>query len=249
MTPIKKAMIFAAGKGTRLQPLTLSMPKPLVPVAGQPTLFHVLQNLVDAGVVEVVMNLGYMADKIEESLYIAQLSGYFPQLTLHFSYEDQLLETGGGLKKALPLLGEGAFFVVNADAVWQEETFPLLPELAQKWDAHKMGALLAVVPTMQAHKFRTDGDLHLKTDGTLTFARDKKLAPYIYAGIHITTADVVANFPKDNFSLTEVWRPMADHGGLYGHVYSHPWADMGSPRGLSAANSIMADRNPYSKAI
>ena len=238
---VKSAMVFAAGRGMRLRPLTLTKPKPLVPVDGKPVLMRTLEHLAKAGVVEVVINIQYLGDKLEEAVYLAQMDGQFPELTIHFSYEPELLETGGGLKKALPLLGEGPFLLVNSDAVWLEDQNPLLPKIVEAFDPETMEDLLAVVPTKTAAAFRETGDFELES-GTLQFTADKENAPYIYAGIQVATPKLVEGIEDEKFSLTVPWRNLAAKGKLHGFVYDGPWAEMGTHEGLTAANNLLANQ-------
>lgn len=235
----KRAFVLAAGKGTRLKPLTDTTPKPLVPVGGRPAILRLLQQLEDAGVQEVVINLHYMSNQLERAIGLAQLSGYFPELTIHFSYEPELLETGGGLKHALPLLGEGPFYVINSDCVWLEDHYPLLPGLAENFDESFMKTLLAVVPTGIAKAFRQTGDFDMSPAGALRFSAQKEFAPYIYCGVHVATAAIVEDWPEDIFSLAKPWKELAKAGTLQGWVYRGPWADMGTPQGLKVANQIL----------
>jgi MurNAc alpha-1-phosphate uridylyltransferase len=237
---LKRAFILAAGKGTRLGEITKTTPKPLVSVAGQPVLMRLLQTLENAGVQEVVINLHYLGEQIEQAIGIAQLSGYFPRLTIHFSYELELLETGGGLKHALPMLGDGPFYVINSDCVWLEDQYPMLEDLAANFDPSFMKTLLAVVPTGIAKGFRKTGDFDLSPAGSLRFSVQKEFAPYIYCGVHVATADVVKDWSEKAFSLAAPWKQMAKEGQLQGWVYRGPWVDMGTPEGLDVAKQLLA---------
>ena len=247
MTMVTSAMVFAAGRGMRLRPLTLTKPKPLVPVGGTPVLMRTLEALASAGVLEVVINIQYLGDKLEEAVYMAQMDGQFPELTIHFSYEPELLETGGGLKKALPLLEGEPFLLINSDAVWLEHKTPLLKNIVEAFDPKTMVDLLAVVPTSTASAFRSTGDFDLE-NGTLQFSKDTATAPYIYAGIQVATSELVANIPDEKFSLTVPWRKLAEKNKLHGFVYEGAWAEMGTHEGLSAANDLIAAQKTVAKA-
>ena len=244
---LKTAFVLAAGKGTRLKPLTDTCPKPLISVAGQPALLRILHQLEEAGVEEVVINLQYLGDQIEHAIWMAQMAGQLQRLNIQFSYEADLLETGGGLKHALPLLPDGPFYVINSDAIWDELHAPVLPQLAAQFDENLMTTLLAVVPTESIGAFRQGGDFNMSPAGLLRFATDKATAPYVYCGIHVTTPDVVEDWPLEAFSLAMPWRDLAKEGRLHGSLYTGRWADMGTPAGLEAAHTIAAAQTTEKK--
>ena len=156
------AMVLAAGLGLRMRPLTQTVPKPLLEVGGRTMLDHALDRLEDAGVTQVVLNTHWLPEKIEG--HVKQRSG--PDIRI--SREDELLETGGGIAKALPILGDDAFYAANADIVWRDGTIPALHRLARAWDDDRMDALLMLTATVRATGYDGDGDFMMDPLGRLT---------------------------------------------------------------------------------
>lgn len=244
MTPhspyvITTAMVLAAGLGTRLRPLTDTTPKPLVNVGGLPVIIRSLIALKNAGIQRAVINTHHLAPMLEEAVKAAN-----PGLTLHFSREETLLETGGGIKKALPLLGEDPFVVVNSDAVWLEDACPLLRPLMNRFDVRAHDVLMAVVPTRRTTGFRNDGgDFVLDAaTGRLSRPADRALADVVYAGIHVMHPAFLALEGDGAFSLTRPWAEAARAGRLHGWLYDAPWVDMGSPTGLACARELIGQQ-------
>ena len=241
MTPtspylITTAMVLAAGLGSRLRPLTETTPKPLVNVGGMPVIIRSLVALKAAGIQRVVINTHHLAPMLEEAVKAAN-----PGLTLHFSREETLLETGGGIKKALPLLGEDPFVVVNSDAVWLEDAHPMLRPLMNRFDVRKHDVLMAVVPTSRTTAFREGGDFVLdQATGRLSRAADKAQADVVYAGIHVMHPAFLALESGERFSLTRPWEDAARAGRLHGWLYDAPWVDMGTPTGLACARELVS---------
>ncbi|MFZ2587556.1 MAG: nucleotidyltransferase family protein [Alphaproteobacteria bacterium] len=235
MSPIITCMLLAAGMGNRLKPLTDTTPKPLINVGGQPVILRALEAIKAAGITRVVINTHYLARMIETTVSANRMG-----LTIMFSREDDLLETGGGIKQALPLLGDAPFLVVNSDAVWDDSTHPLLRPLIQSFSTRKHDALLAVVPRTTTHVFRPEGgDFTLdKRTKKLTFAKDKSKAPFVYCGIHVTHPAFINFEPAGKFSLVRPWQSAAAQGRLHGYVYDGPWVDMGSHTGLECARTL-----------
>lgn len=217
-------MIFAAGLGTRMRPLTNTQPKPLIPVAGKPLIDHALDLLPPLQLSRKVMNLHAMPDQMR-----AHLSGQ----DITFSDEsDQLLETGGGLRHALPLLGDGPVFALNTDAVWLGPN-PLL-DLAAAWDPSRMDALLHVVPRPQAIGCEGPSFLDLAPDGTLS--RGTQMA---YTGAQIIKTDRIAAHPEPIFSLNAIWDEMKADGRLFGLTTSVKWCDVGRPQNIALAEDML----------
>jgi MurNAc alpha-1-phosphate uridylyltransferase len=245
MTPPRAAMLLAAGLGSRLRPLTDATPKPLINVGGTPVILRSLVAIHRAGVQRVVINTHYHARMVEDTVR-AHAPTLCPGLQVLFSREETLLETGGGIKKALPLLGENPFLVVNADAVWLEETTPILHTLITEFNAKKHDVLMGVVPTKNTREFRPEG-------GDLTFnPRTKHLtfpanvqdrlthADAVYMGIHITHPAFIAFEQAERFSLSQPWREAAAQGRLHGHMYKAAWVDMGTHTGLAIARRLLS---------
>jgi N-acetyl-alpha-D-muramate 1-phosphate uridylyltransferase len=220
-------MLFAAGFGTRMGAMTAKRPKPLIPVAGRALIDHALVLVENAGIAKTVVNLHYLPDQIR-----THLEGR----NVDFSDErDLILDTGGGLRFALPLLGDGPVFTLNSDAVWTGAN-PLV-ELWQKWDPGRMDGLLVVLPTDQATGHRGGGDFDLDAEGCLIRARGT--GRYVYLGAQILRTDGLRDFPEVSFSLNRLWDKMIDNGRLYGAVHHGGWADVGRPEGIALAEALL----------
>ena len=219
----RPAMIFAAGLGTRMGALTRDRPKALVEVAGEPLIDHALR-LTDAAVAApVVVNTHYRAE---------QLRAHLAPRPIRISHEPVLLETGGGLKAAIPLLGPAPVFTLNSDAVWAGPN--PLSQLDAAWD-DRMEALLLLLPPGAALGHRGSGDFSLGPDGRLA-----RGAPFIYSGAQIIRPGTAAEIAEDAFSLNRVWDRIAARGGLYGTVYTGRWCDVGRPDSLPLAEELLA---------
>jgi MurNAc alpha-1-phosphate uridylyltransferase len=183
----------------------------------------------------VVINTHYLGSLIESTVRANPMG-----LTVHFSREETLLETGGGIKKALPWLGENPFVVVNSDAVWKEAEHPLLRPLMAAFNAKKHDALMAVVPTEATAGFRAEGgDYALdKKTHRLKKPRDRKRADVVYTGIHVTHPAFIAFEPQEKFSLVKPWGEAEAEGRLHGHLYKGAWVDMGTHTGLHHAREL-----------
>jgi MurNAc alpha-1-phosphate uridylyltransferase len=229
-------MVLAAGLGTRMRPLTNDRPKALVEVAGRALIDHVLDRLAEAGVERAVVNVHWFADRLEAHL-AARKGG--PEIVIS-DERRELLETGGGLKKARKLLGDDPVFVANIDSVWIDRG-DALAELAELWDPERMDTALLLARREESIGFEGAGDVFLDDDGRLTFRGEAPSAPYAYMGVHITKPQVVENQPKGPFSLTRVWRPMAAEGRLYGAPLNGFWMHVGDPASRDAAERKLAE--------
>lgn len=215
------AMIFAAGLGTRMGALTAARPKPLITVAGQPLLDHAL-HIARAASPRIVVNTHYRADQIA-----AHLTGQPIQL----SHEPELLETGGGLRAALPLLNGNPVFTLNSDAVWRGPN--PLTTLATAW-RDDMEALLLLLPRTQAIGHTGPGDFTLDAENRLTRAPG-----LVYSGAQIIRTDDLTAIPEAKFSLNRLWDRMAARGTLYGLPYTGQWCDVGRPESLPLAEAML----------
>lgn len=215
------AMIFAAGLGTRMAPLTDDTPKPLIEVAGRPLIDHALELVADAGT--IVVNTHYLAPQVER--HLAARSA----VTIH---EPVLLDTGGGLKNALPLLGRDVAVTLNSDAVWRGEN--PVSALRSHWDPSRMEALLCLIPHARATGHPGGGDFGVGTQGRLT-----RGAEYIYTGLQILNCARLRGIESDVFSLNRVWDMMARDGGLFGMVYTGHWCDVGQPSSIALAEAML----------
>lgn len=228
-------MVLAAGLGTRMRPLTDDRPKALVEVAGQALIDHVLDRLAEVGVERAVVNVHWFADRLESHL---AARGRGPQIVISDERAD-LLETGGGLRKAIPLLGPDPVFVANIDSVWIDRG-DALNQLARLWNPSIMDAALLLARREGSIGFEGDGDFFLGDDGRLTFRGDAPEAPFAYMGVHICRPDYVAAGPDGPFSLSGFWRRSAAAGRLFGCVLDGDWMHVGDPQARDAAETRLA---------
>jgi len=239
MTAPTTAMVLAAGLGTRMRPLTDDRPKALVEVAGQALIDHVLRRLGESGVDRAVVNVHWFAERLESHL-AARADG--PEILIS-DERAELLETGGGLKKAAALLGTDPVFVANIDSVWTDNSAPgdtALNQLARMWNPSIMDAVLLLARREGSIGFEGGGDFFLAGDGRLTFRGEAAEAPFAYMGVHICRPDYVADGPDGPFSLSGFWRRSAAAGRLYGCVLDGDWMHVGDPQARDAAEAKLA---------
>ncbi len=232
---LKRAMVLAAGLGSRMRPLTNDRSKALVEVGGRALIDHMLDRLADAGVERAVVNVHYFADRLEQHLSARA----HPQIVISDEREE-LLETGGGLKKARALLGDEPVWVANIDSVWSERR-SALRALAEAWDPAKMDVALLLAPLDRSLGFEGNGDVFLEADGRLRFRGEAPHAPYAYMGVHITKPQVVDEGPDGPFSLSAIWRRLADEGRLYGVAMDVFWMHVGDPATLDEAEARLME--------
>ena len=231
--PPKSAMVLAAGLGKRLRPITDSLPKPLVEVAGRPLVLHALDRLALAGVERAVVNLHYKPEMLE-----AALAGCArPRIEL--SREPKLLETGGGVKKALPLLGE-TFFAVNADVFWIDGAAPALTRVAGSFDDKKVDILLLMQRTVGAVGYDGPGDYFVDPLGAPRRRGEREIAPYIFAGIQIMHRRLFDDVADTVFSLKKLYDRAEDAGRLGAVIHDGEWFHVGTPEGLAATRARLA---------
>jgi MurNAc alpha-1-phosphate uridylyltransferase len=234
MTMPTRAMVLAAGKGLRLRPITLSRPKPLVEVGGQTMLDGALDRLAEAGVAEAVVNAHHLGHMIE-----AHLKGR-ARPRIHLSHEEALLETGGGVKKALPLLGEEPFFVVNGDILWRDGKVPALRRLAEAWDGAVMDALLLMQSTASAIGYEGSGDFVMDQLGRLRRRKENEVAPFLFAGLQILAPALFEGTPDGPFSLNLIYDRALAAGRLYGLRHDGTWYHVGTPEDLQRVEAALA---------
>jgi N-acetyl-alpha-D-muramate 1-phosphate uridylyltransferase len=235
--PVKptKAMVLAAGLGVRMRPLTDNMPKPLVQVAGRALLDHVLDRLDDAGVTEAVVNVHYLPDQIIQ--HVASRSR--PRVIIS-DERDQVLGTGGGVVKALPLLGPAPFFHVNSDTMWIDGVRSNLARLAEAFDPERMDILLLMAPTTSSIGYAGRGDFAMLPDGRLRRRGEHQVVHFVYAGAAILSPALFADVPAGAFSLTLLFDRAVDRGRLFGLRLEGVWMHVGTPEAVAAAEAALA---------
>jgi MurNAc alpha-1-phosphate uridylyltransferase len=226
-----KAMILAAGLGLRMRPITQTLPKPLVPVAGRTMLDRVLDHLdrVDAG--RKVINLHWLGETIR-----SHLDG---RDDIVFSPEPELLETGGGVAKALPMLGADPFFVCNADMIWTDGAEPALTRLVRAFDAGRMDGLLLLQAVETAFGYEGKGDFHLRPDGRLARRKPDETTPLMFAGVQILHPRLFENHPGGAFSLNLLYDKAIAAGRLFGLAHDGGWYHIGTPPALAEAEALL----------
>ncbi len=220
------AMILAAGLGKRMRPLTASQPKPLVRVAGKALIDHALDRLAEAGVAKAVVNVHYLAAALEAHV----LARAVPKVTVS-DERAQLLETGGGMVKALSQLPD-PFFALNADNIWLDGPKSAFHDLSRRWDPEAMDALLLVVPHVRAANFDGTGDFHMDPLGRLSRRRDGRIAPFIYTGIQLVSHRLMRDAPEGPFSTNILWNRAMEEGRLYGLSFTGLWFEVGTPQAI-----------------
>jgi MurNAc alpha-1-phosphate uridylyltransferase len=223
-------MVLAAGLGVRMRPLTDRMPKPLVPVAGSPLLDHVLDKLADAGVSEAIVNVHYLPDQIID--HVAKRS--HPKVIIS-DERDTVLGTGGGVVKALPLLGDAPFYHLNADTMWIDGVRPNLARLAEAFDPARMDILLLMAPTASSIGYSGSGDYAMTPDGALRKRKEHQVVPFVYAGVAILSPSLFADAPKGEFSLTRMFDRANEQERLFGLRMDGVWMHVGTPDAVRAA--------------
>jgi MurNAc alpha-1-phosphate uridylyltransferase len=232
--PPKSAMVLAAGLGTRMRPLTDAKPKPLVKVAGRALLDHVLDRLSDAGVERAVVNVHHFGGQI-----IAHLAARKrPQIVIS-DERGVLLDTGGGVVKALPELGNAPFFHINADTIWIDGEQPNLARLAATFDPNTMDALLLLAPTASSIGYDGRGDFAMAADSRLLARPEREIAPFVYAGVAILSPALFADAPNGNFSLITLFNHAAATGRLSGLRLDGLWMHVGTPDAINAAEAAI----------
>jgi MurNAc alpha-1-phosphate uridylyltransferase len=226
------AMVLAAGLGTRLKPLTDDRPKALVEVAGRPLIDHVLDRLQRVGVTRAVVNVHAFADRLETHLAGSRR----PRIVIS-DERDQALETGGGLKKAIPLLGPGPVWVSNIDTIALGGGAPALEAVAQAWDPAKMDVCLLLAPTKTSVGFHDSGDAFLGADGRVRFKDPGEIAPYLYVGVHIADPAILAETPDGPFGLLDIWRALTRRGRVFGAAPEGVWMHVSDPEGRAAVEA------------
>jgi len=231
-----KAMVLAAGLGVRMRPLTDKLPKPLVRVAGQPLLDHVLDKLGRAGVAEAVVNVHYLPDQIIEHTRQRKK----PRVIIS-DERNEVLGTGGAVVKALPLLGNAPFFHVNADTMWIDGVRSNLSRLAEAFDPARMDILLLMAPTTNSIGYSGRGDYSMLPNGALRKRRELQVVPFVYAGAAIMSPSLFADAPKGEFSLTRMFDRANEQERLFGLRLDGLWMHVGTPDAVQAAEEAFLE--------
>jgi MurNAc alpha-1-phosphate uridylyltransferase len=233
----RTAMVLAAGLGKRMRPLTATRPKPLIEVAGRALLDHIIERLKVAGVEKVVVNVHYLADAIEAHL-AAKTTG------VEVSISDErglLLETGGGLVRAAPLIDCDPFLAVNSDNLWIDGPADTLRLLASHWDDGRMDALLLLVPHARAFNHGGMGDFHMDRTGRLRRRERSHVAPFVYTGIQMLSKRLLDGAPEGAFSANRLWDRAMESGRCFGAVHQGLWFDVGTPSAIRATELTLED--------
>ncbi|HEY4070021.1 MAG TPA: nucleotidyltransferase family protein [Sphingomicrobium sp.] len=229
------AMIMAAGLGKRMRPLTATRPKPLIEVGGKALLDHVLEKLHVAGVKKVVVNVHYLAEALE-----AHLTSRNHGLDVVISDErDLLMETGGGLVRAAPLIDSDPFLALNSDNLWIDGPADTLKLLASHWDDSKMDALLLLVPQARALNHKGMGDFHMGSTGRLRRRERSHVAPFVFTGIQIVSKRLLRGAPEGPFSTNLLWDRAIEEGRCFGAVHQGLWFDVGTPQSIQLTETAL----------
>jgi MurNAc alpha-1-phosphate uridylyltransferase len=231
----RSAMVLAAGRGERMRPLTDRVPKPLIAVAGQPLIDHVLDRLAAAGVERAVVNVHYLADAIER-----HVAGRKRPRIVISDERQQLLDTGGGVVKALPVLGGEPFFHVNSDTIWIDGVRSNLKRLVEGFDSAATDALLLLAPVATSIGYTGRGDFIMQPDGRLRRRREQEIAPFVYAGAALLAPALFADAPAGAFPLTRMFDRAAQAGRLHGLRLEGVWMHVGTPDAIVQAEAAIA---------
>jgi MurNAc alpha-1-phosphate uridylyltransferase len=230
----RRAMVLAAGLGTRMRPFNGEIPKPLVRVGGKALIDHVLDRLAATGVERAVVNVHHLADQIEQHLAARRR----PQIIIS-DERGKLLGTGGGIAKALPELGAAPFFLINSDTIWIEGVKPNLARLAAAFAPSRMDALLLLAPTATSIGYSGRGDFAMTAEGRLNRRGERAVVPFVYAGAAILTPALFAGAPEGAFSLPKLFDAAAEAGRLYGLRLEGVWMHVGTPEAVAAAEAAI----------
>ena len=225
-------MILAAGRGERMRPLTDTTPKPMIPIAGRSMLDRSMDRLTAQGVHTIVVNVHHLGEQIA-----SHLDG-----RARIVREDRLLETGGSVKNALPLLGDGPYFILNGDGLWRDGSQPMLSRMEAAWDPTRMDALLLLHPIDKAigREAKDRGDYFLDADGRARHRGSAPSAPYMFASVSICESRLFHDSPDGRFSLLKLWTRAEAEGRLFGLVHDGDWFHIGTPQALADAERRLA---------
>lgn len=231
----KRAMILAAGIGSRMGALTAETPKPLLQVRGRPIVDYVVDRLVTAGVRQIVVNLHHHGARLRE-----HFAGR-GDVDVTFSDESEaLLGTGGGIARALDLLGPEPFFVVNGDVIWFDAARSSLRDMAKRFDDEAMDGLLLLHPTIFAVGYGGVGDFQMDQDGRLIRRPENRVVPFVYSGVQLLSPALFAGCPDGVFSINMLYDRAIEAGRLYGWRHEGDWMELNNPDGLASAEALLS---------
>lgn len=223
-------MVLAAGLGTRMRPLTDRVPKPLVRLKGRALIDHVLDRLAAAGITRAVVNVHHHADELEAHLRQRKT----PKIDIS-DERGVLLDTGGGVVRALPKLGSGPFLIHNSDSVWIEGIGSNLKRMFAAWDSGTMDSLMLLASAATSLGYEGSGDFAMGTDGRLSRRGERQMVPFVFTGVSIAHPRMFANAPQGRFSLNKLWDEAIDKGRLFGVRLEGLWMHVGTPEALTEA--------------
>lgn len=227
-------MVLAAGLGTRMRPLTKLAPKPMLRLQQKPLIDHVLDRIAEAGISQAVVNVHHHADQIVQHL----ASRERPRILIS-DERDELLDTGGGVKKALPTLGPEPFLIHNSDSIWIEGVQANLVRLARSFDPERMDCLLLLAVGSTSIGYEGRGDFMMSPDGVLQRRPEREMAPFVFTGVSIAHPRLLADAPDGPFSLNMLWDRAIAQGRLYGSRLEGTWVHAGTPAALSEAEQLL----------
>ncbi len=237
MSGITQAMVLAAGKGVRMRPITATMPKPMIHLAGKTLIDRAIDNLHAAGVKRIVVNTHYLAQMLQNHL------GKKRDAEIVISHEKRLLDTGGGVANALDQFGDEPFFVMNSDAVWIDGPQPTLRRMSRAWSADRMDALLLMVPMARVPLgMHGRGDYFLGPRMLLRRRKSSQVAPYLFGGVQVMHRALFEGAPEGPFSLNLLYDRAEASARLCGIVHDGQWLHVGSPGELEHAETVLTDK-------
>jgi len=234
-----RAMIMAAGLGTRMRPYSDTRPKPLVEVRGKALIDHAIDRLVTAGVSEIVVNLHYKAEMIKD-----HLAGRKDVKITYSDESDGLLGTGGGVVKALSSFGDEPFFIHNSDTIWVEGYGQALERMKAAWNPDTMDALLLVVPLINSMGYEGVGDFLMDGMGHLSRVPPGRVSPFAYPGVQIVHPRLFANPPQGGFSTNVLWDRAIEEERLFGIRLEGMWIHVGTPQAVADAEHYLSELAP-----
>ncbi len=233
--PLDTAMVFAAGLGTRMRPITDTLPKPLVKIGGKAMLDHMLDRLAEGGVTRAIVNVHHLADQIEH-----HLEGRTQPEIIISDERAKLLDQGGGIRKVLPLIGDADFLICNTDAVWLEGPHSAIAALRAAWRPEEMDVLLLVAATSGSVGVDWPGDFHMGPDGRLTKRAEREVSAFVYAGVGIIKASLFKDATDEVFRLAPYFFRAAEAGRLFGLRLNGQWLHVGAPDAIGEAERAYA---------